>query len=389
MEKQEQRIINRKTFFLLSSIFFYAISLGINLVIFPTLLIKQKADAFQIGLSSFIEIISVIFASFFIRKIIKKFGLIKSLFFALSIFSLIILIIFFYKNFYLWLFLIFLMGPCWIVCVIIRQSWLNFSVDENNRGIINGIYSMIISAGLAIGPLIVKFFGAQRYCCFIISAIMVIASMLILLPIRNQKKIIFSEKKISPRKFLTTNPISFIARFFLDFQSSCSATFTVLFGIKIGFSSEDSGLLISAFMASGFADIWIGFLLKKHHAYKIITAGFFGCFFCFLIVGLVAFRLEFLQKFSYQILVIIYFILGIFAACIYVSSITTINNYYEGEELISANSTLQAIGSFGALFGGFAGGLLINSFGIIGFPITLIAPSILFLIFYFFYAKKA
>lgn len=157
-------------------------------------------------------------------------------------------------------------------------------------------------------------------------------------------------------------------------------TFTVVFGVKMNFSYEASGLLITAFMISGFFDIFVGFLLKKHNPYKLVNFGFIGCMFCFVL-------LIFLAKF-YLALLALYFIFGLFVACIYVSNFKITNDDYDKEKLIAANSTFQIIGASGSICGSLTGGYLTEVFGTHGFPISMILSSILYLTFFVIYEKK-
>jgi predicted MFS family arabinose efflux permease len=252
-------------------------------------------------------------------------------------------------------------------------------VKDNQRGVALGVFSMTISAGIAFGPVIVKFSGAENYLSFVISASMVIASFLCLLALKNKNQFQLESKRISLLLFFKTNPRAFLARFFLDFQSYLLLTFSVIFGVKIGLSNEAAGLLISAYMASGFFDLLVGFLLKKISPYQMINFGFLGCLSCFL--AIIFFH-------NYLFLVITYFVFGISIACIYVSVFKAANESFAPEKIVAANSTFQLIGSIGSICGSFAGGLLFDIFGAIGFPITMVLSCIFYLTFLVIYEKK-
>jgi MFS family permease len=84
----------------------------------------------------------------------------------------------------------------------------------------------------------------------------------------------------------------------------------------------------------------------------------------------------------------IYFIFGIFIACIFVSVFKACNDDYPQEKLVAANATFQLIGSIGAMCGSLIGGLLFNLFGSVGFPITIVLCCISYLTFLVIYEKK-
>jgi MFS family permease len=370
---------SRELNFLFLSVLLFAIAMGINLVTFPTILNKHGVNTKNIGLAFTLDAFGGILISFFLSKIVARLTMMRVLRLACFTYAAIILIIYFYQNFYLWGALAFLMGAMWFIYVITRQSWLNMLLRNDQRGIALGIFSMLISAGIAFGPVIVKFSGADHYLSFAISATLAALSFLCLKSLNNAPQPKLESERIALKEFFKKNPRVFLGRFFLDFQSFSLLTFSVIFGVKTGFSYEASGLLITAYMASGFFDAGVGFLFKKWNPYQLINFGFLGCLCCFLAV--IFFH-------SYLFLISIYFIFGIFIACIFISVFKVCNDDYSQEKLVAANATFQLIGSIGAMCGSLVGGLLLNLFGSVGFPITIILCCISYLTFLVIYEKK-
>ncbi len=358
-----------------ASIFLFAMAIGINLVTFPAILSENGINSAQIGIISIFEICGGLFASLILSKFVAKSGIQKTMAIAAIAYAACILLIYFYQGFFLWLAFIFLMGFCWFLYVITRQGWFNMMLSNKQRGIATGIFSATVALGLAFGPAIVKFSGATNYTSFIISALLVLASYTLICKIKVEKTVNLSEKKISLKEFYTQNPSCFIARFCLDFQSYFLLIFTVIYGTKINLSYELSGLLITAFMVSGFFDIMVGFILKKVNPYKLTNIGFLISLLSFLII-------LFFNK-SYPLLLALFFVFGLGIACIYVSVFKITNESFSKEKLVAANSTFQIIGSCASLCGGFFGGLIINYFGAIGFPLTIIFINLVYLGFMF------
>lgn len=370
---------SRELNFLFLSVVLFAMAMGINLVTFPTILNKHGVSTKNIGLAFTLDAFGGILMSFFLSKIVARLTMMRALRLACFTYASIILIIYFYQNFYLWGALAFLMGAMWFIYVITRQSWLNMLLRNDQRGIALGIFSMLISAGIALGPVIVKFSGADHYLSFAISATLAALSFFCLKSLNNAPQPKLESERIALKEFFKKNPRVFLGRFFLDFQSFSLLTFSVIFGVKTGLSYEASGLLITAYMASGFFDAGVGFLFKKWTPYQLINFGFLGCLCCFLMV--IFFH-------SYLFLLSIYFIFGIFIACIFVSVFKACNDDYPQEKLVAANATFQLIGSIGAMCGSLVGGLLFNLFGSVGFPITIVLCCISYLTFLVIYEKK-
>jgi len=373
-------IFIRKTKFLYLSFFLFATAIGVDLVTFPSILKLNKINPSQIGFAFAIEVCGAAFMSFFLSKFVAKFGIINSLRIASVLYASIVLIIYFYVSFIFWILLVFILGCCWLIFAISRMSWLNIFLNNEERGIGLGIFSALISGGVAFGPVIVKFSGSESYLSFVISALLVLSASLCLNPLKHELQPHINSERISIKKFFKKNPNSFFSRFFLDFTTYMILSLSVVFGTGIGFTNESSGLLITAYMASGFFDIFVGFMLKKISPKKLINIGYLGCLYVFLLVSLY-------QK-SFYFLIILFFIFGLFIACIYVSVFKMMNEDYEHHELVSANSTFQLVGTCGSLFGSLLGGFMINFFGNQGFPISICFGCLFYLTFLVIYEKN-
>jgi len=362
------------------SFFSFATAVGMNLVSFPTILKLNNINPAKIGISYTIDAIGGIFISFFLAKIVARIGLMKTIRFGAIIYALLIIIIYHFINFYLWLLISFAIGVCWFIYTITRISWLNILLNNSQRGVGLGIFSMIISAGIALGPIIVSFSKADQFLTFIISASLVILSLIFLIPLNKLNKPIINSKRIPLKDFFIKNPTCFLTRFFLDFQTYILMTFTVVYGSQIGLSYEKAGLLITAYMASGFFDTIVGFMLKKISPYKLINIGFLGCLYCFIAI--------LIYNKSYFILLLIYFSFGMFIACIYVSVFKIMNEDYNIEELVSASATFQLIGTTGSVMGSLFGGLIINIIGAQGLPISIIFSCVFYITYLIIYEKR-
>lgn len=366
--------------FLFLSILLFATAIGIDVVTFPTILSLNKVDPAHIGIASTFEVMGGIFTSIFLSRLVARIGIMNALRISAFCYAVSISLIYFYHNLLLWCGFIFFMGCCWFIYVITRQSWLNILLSNEQRGIATGIFSMVISVGLALGPVIVSITGASSYCSFLISAALVLLSYFCISFLKKSPQPKIASQKIPLKEFFKNNPHAFVTRFFLDFQTYLLLAFTVVFGTKIGLTYEAAGLLITSYVASGFFDLWVGFALKKINPYKMINIGFLGCIYSFITI--------ILYSKSYTLLLVLYFTFGMSIACIYVSVFKITNEDYPKEKLIAANSTFQIIGSIGSLCGALIGGLLLDIFGPPGFPITMILSCVFYLTFLVIYEKK-
>ena len=363
--------------YLLFSVFIASIATGINVISFPAILVENNIAPFFIGIATTVEVAANIAISFLLSRIIFRLTITKAMLLCAATYSLSIALIFFYQNFPLWLMFCTINGMCWFTLFIIRQSWISTLVKTKNRSVFLALITTILCCGFICGSFVVKYFGAEHYTPFLVSSAFTLLSILILIPIQQTQPKRIQARRIGLREFFKHNPRITVARFLLDLQGGCLTCFTVIFGIKVGFTIENSGLLISAYMASGFYDLYAGFLAKRFDRYKMISLGFVACL-TFMLIAIFVYK-------SYVALLIIFFLFGCGTALILSGSITITNEIFAKHKLIGANSTFQSIGAIGFLAGSLIGGIAIEFFSFYGFFITIIFTNLAYFLFLAFY----
>lgn len=367
-------------FSILAGVTVNAIGIGINAVVLPTVLISNGLSSFYIGFSASTEIAFSIIASFFVSKVVSKFKKTRAALMFAGFYALSILTMYFYKNYGLWLLFVAINGTCWFSLIVIRNSWMNHLLDNKNRSVILALATTLFCTGYGTGSLIVKFLGAQNYLSVMLSGLLIFSSALILLFAKKTEPQKIDSQRIGFKAFFKHDPRATMARFFIDFMAGCIIFLTVAFGVKIGHTPENSGLLISAFMLSGFCDLYAGFMVKKYDRYKMIKAGFISC--------ITMISLAWIFHENYILLWISYFLFGASTALAFISSLTVINETYEKEKLTAANATLMSVGSIGFLIASFICGILMEIFDFYGFFITVIFGGLSYLTFEYFYEKN-
>lgn len=360
-------------FFLLLSIFLASMSSAINVTAFPALLIKQNISPFLIGLATAIELFGNIAISFLLSRLIFRLSISSAMIICASVYALNICLIYFYQNYFLWLFFCFSNGICWFVLFVIRQSWLSSLMKTKKRALILSLTIVIFCAGFICGSIIVKTFKALSYLSFLTSAALILSSILILLPFKNkQPKRIYS-RRIAYKDLLKHNPICCFARYLLDFQGGCIISLTILFGVKNGFSVENSGFLLAAYTASGICNLYGGYFVNKYDRQKIISVSFLGTF-------LLSLASLFFYK-SYLSMLLIYFCYGALISLILTTILTIVNESFYKPKLLAANAAFQSLGAIGFLSGSLIGGLLMQFLGRFGFFLALFFANLVYFIF--------
>jgi MFS family permease len=361
-----------KTILLLLSAFLFTFSAGINAVSFPLILYQNHVSPVLIGVIEGIEILAGILVARFLYGLSHKIGTLRMILIFAVIEAAMILILPLYYSFLWWTILVFISGLSWFIIIALRQSWLNIVTTNNHRSMILAMNSTMLCAGFALGPMVVKIFGAGQYLVFVVSAILVLVSCFSLLFIRKHQPEL-NDEKIDYLQIIKTHRNSFIARFLLDLQCVVIILFTVIYGLKNGLTAENSGILVSAFMLVGLADFFIGWMIKNRELQKYINFGFFGAL---ISMAFLPFVIQ-----NYYLAIVVYAVYGWFVSLIFISVITKVNHNQNKKDLIALNSTLQAVGGFGALFGTVLVGIFMQIFDANGFVILIVLANLSYFLF--------
>lgn len=359
-------------FLLLISILFLSTAMSINAVSLPLILFQNKIPLSLIGLTTASDILSGIFIIYLLHKLGKKIGILNSILLFGFIASSVILILPLYQNFLLWLLLSFALAMSIFSIITLRSAWINIVIKNKIRAMIIAASSTAVCIGFTIGPIIVKFVGASHYLVFILSSICILSSCLILLPIRQAEPKLIPHIRLKLVTFIKHNPRIILVRFLTDLQCGTIIFFTVIYGVQNNLSAENAGLLISIFSAVGVFDFLIGFIIKQSTYQRLVLWGFVGVF-------VVIIALPFAIK-NYLLASLIYLILGWITSLISIACWYGANSGRRKNQLISINSSFQAIGLFGGFLGNLLTGIVMQSFGKNGFVMVIAIASLVYLL---------
>ena len=163
--------INSKTkiLFLLLSVMFYFAVVGMSAVLIPLILKTNNVSKTLIGLSDNIKIITGLLMLMILPKIASKMGIVATGIFSLILYGISMLLLPFYKNFFVWSILIFFFGAGFIIFRTMEETLANVIATNKNRAKIMGLISTFMLVGLSFGPIITKIFSTSSYINYIIA----------------------------------------------------------------------------------------------------------------------------------------------------------------------------------------------------------------------------
>lgn len=324
---------------------------GLNSVLFPVTLESFGLSNSLIGLILSVEVLSVVFLSPYISRIIGRLGIFKASIIGTLGRAAILMALIKTDDLVIWIILLFLFGVCSNILGISLQTWVNFTRLPGIRGFVVSIYSASLAIGVAFGPIILQFIGNSRALAFTFSAAVTLIALLPVLFIRDS----IPEFEVSERPRLW-----FVIRTgkYVMFSALVGGitfwglpSFLTIYGMDAGLTFEQASLLITMFMLGGLIlGPTIGYISDKFDRRHVILLSFLTGLLCSVFLPIAVFSLV-------PVYILLFFWGGAMEG---VSSggMAMLAEIFRKEDQVSANiaySLMDAIGgSLGVMLIGFA-----------------------------------
>ncbi len=150
-----------------------AMTLGLTWPLLSLILEAQGVDSGLIGLSSASQTIAILVIVPVTPWLMARVGTVRlmAICFAGTVATILLLPVF--PNVYAWFPIRFLMGGFVEVLFIAADIWVNQIAEPKTRGRIIGLYAFVLSAGFAVGPLIIGVTGIEGWLPFVVGATMI------------------------------------------------------------------------------------------------------------------------------------------------------------------------------------------------------------------------
>ena len=359
--------INSSVKYLSVSALFTGIALGFffTLVVilakfknFPEGTIGIIAGSFSLGLMS---------AGFFVSSVLDKIGLYKTMFIGIFIQTICVIIMFIYFNPINLIINHFIMGMFGGMIWMTMDTWVNLVSDNENRGKAIGFYNSAITLGFSIGPLFIGIFGTEGTLPIIIAILLMLIRTPVMMAIKrevNNVKIPKLEKKLN-FSFLKIAPFIFIAIFVSGIIDSSFAALFPAYMINEFFSDREIGYIffVGMFIGVVFQPIVGALTDKVNKRFMIIV---------FLIFHLIWPIL--LSNFISNALIIYFSVIlwGMASISLYTVTLAYLGERVKITELSIATSVFIIIFEFGEFIGPITIGLIMETYGNIGFIYSLL-----------------
>ena len=325
---------------------------------FPEGTIGIIAGSFSLGLMS---------AGFFVSFVLDKIGLYRTMFIGIFVQTICVIIMFIYFSPINLIINHFIMGIFGGMIWMTMDTWVNLVSDNANRGKAIGFYNSAITLGFAIGPLFIGIFGTKGTLPIIIAILLMMLRTPVMIAIKEQVdnvKIPKLEKKLN-FSFLKIAPFIFISIFVSGIIDASFAALFPAYMINEFFSDKEIGYMFFVGMFIGVVfQPFVGALTDKLNKRLMIIV--------FLIFHLIWPIL--LNNFIYNQLIIYFSVIlwGMASISLYTITLAYLGERVKISELSIATSVFIIIFEFGEFVGPITIGLIMETYGNIGFIYSLL-----------------
>ncbi|MER8581046.1 MFS transporter [Mesorhizobium sp. M1423] len=342
----------------------FAIAQGLSYPLLSFILQRQGISPAMIGLSAAMTPIGFIVSSPLVPALSRRFGAGRTALTCAALSALVLALIGWTQNVYLWFPLRFLIGAVTNPLYVLSEVWVIALAPPARRGRVMGIYSTIISAGFAAGPLCLLAVGTVGWPPFLvgISAFLFcgacLASVLVRLPRVDESGHRVSVLGFVPQAWLLLSAVVVAA----GFEQAVLALLPV-YGTHYGIAEARMSALLSVMIAGNIAmQVPLGLLAERLTA-RLVR------FICVAVTVLGCVLLPVLIE--TPLIWPCVFIWGAVSYGIYTMSIIELGERFTGSALVAGNAAFSLMWGVGGIAVPPLAGGAMDVVGAGGLPLTL------------------
>ena len=331
----------------------FGLSIGEAVPLMSLLLDERGIDPATIGLNSAAAFVGVLCGPLLTPLLVRRLGFRRFLLGSLAGDIVLFLLMRVFDSLSAWFILRAGLGLVGSGLFTASEAWINLLVSEKTRGRVLGAYGAALSAGFALGPLLLSVTGIEGWPPFIANSLIVAIAAVPLLTASDEAAPIEQETGNVRHVLLRARPMVAIVALFGMWEATTQALLPV-WGVRAGLTvPEASALLAALYLGAVALLVPIGALADR--AGRDLALGL--CSFAGLIGPLILAVLPLPLAATYALV----FVWGGFAAGIYPLALGMAGARFSGADMIAANAAIIMGYGMGALIGPELGGVAMDA----------------------------
>ena len=348
---------------------------GLTMPLLSLVLDHQGVDETLIGLNAGTYFIAVFAVAPLATRLLRARG--PAVLMLVSILATMVLLALLraFPNVWLWFPLRFALGMAASFLWIAGEAWVNHSATETHRGRIIAIFGIVVSAGFALGPLILSMTGTEGWMPFLVTiALLLVAAAVLAGALGSSPKL---RGKTGPlARYVLLAPVAMFGYFVFAAGDAMLLTFLPIYAAGLGVEEVDAIRLLTVLAVGSMALQYpVGWLADRVSNYAIAAA--MGTI---LLAGSAALPWALPLP---AISVVFMFFYGGALGALYTISLVLLGRQFKGADLSAASAMLAVMFCVGSFIWPSAGGAALDRFGGDAMPVSLIVAYVLFLLIVF------
>ena len=345
---------------------------GLTMPLLSLVLDHQGVDETLIGLNAGTYFIAVFAVAPLATRLLRARG--PAVLMLVSILATVVLLALLraFPNVWLWFPLRFALGMAASFLWIAGEAWVNHSATETHRGRIIAIFGIVVSAGFALGPLILSMTGTEGWMPFLVTiALLLVAAAVLAGALGSSPKLMGKTGPLA--RYVLLAPVAMFGYFVFAAGDAMLLTFLPIYAAGLGVGEVDAIRLLTVLAVGSMALQYpVGWLADRVSNYAIAAA--MGAV---LLAGSAA--LPWALPLPAIGIVFMFFYGGALGA-LYTISLVLLGRQFRGADLSAASAMLAVMFCIGSFIWPSAGGAAMDRFGGDAMPVSLIAAYAFFLV---------
>ncbi|ARQ10202.1 major facilitator superfamily protein [Rhizobium etli] len=349
---------------IIATVTVFAVAQGLTYPLLSLILERQGIPSGLIGLSAAMTPLGFIISAPFIPALSRGVGGARLAILCSILAALTLVAIAWTQQVWAWMPLRLLLGFFANPLYVISETWLITITPAPRRGRILGLYSSIVSAGFAVGPLSLGFAGTDGWPPFIIGVSAFLACGLIVLAVAPRLLEMPDEgEATSVGGFFALAPLLLLAVFTAAAFEQIQLSLFAVYGAALGSAERRTASLITCFVAgNAVLQIPLGRAAERFGATRTMIFCILVCLTGCLLLAV---------AFSTWLIWPLVFAWGGVSFGLYTMSLIQLGERFTGQTLIAGNAAFAFAWGIGGMAGSPAAGLAMQLSGHQGLPLSL------------------
>lgn len=220
-------------------------SFSFVLPLLSLILEQQGTSSTLIGLSAASEAVAIFLVAPFAPRLLARLGPVKAMMLAIALRLVTFLLLPVFPNVWAWFPLRMLGGAGFSMMWIVSEAWINQTVNDHNRGRTLSLYTIALSFGYALGPLVLAQTGSTGWSPFIAGAAILVASAGGTLIASGAAPTLAGKPSARMRSFFRLAPLAMMCCFVTSAADTTMVALLPLYGARVGLAPSEALYLLT------------------------------------------------------------------------------------------------------------------------------------------------